>query len=117
MTALEITLTALLLYSVYCNWRQWIRECVIKHAFIMNSDWCADKIKELVGDATRGITNEVMNRDVPPERPEDCIPYGISNAKSELEKQRNHSQSVLSRNGVAPLVEADVVFGFSRFFK
>ena len=112
--SIALTLVTLILVRVYRKQR------ILRHIFITSSDWCGEKIDEMVQSASYEIVESETakachnGRQIDERRAREAIPDVISDAMKEWRQQKNGFQAQLVRNGISQLNLDDLdLFAFT----
>ena len=114
MSTLEVTLGILLCVQMYVAFRLRQKQIILRHLFMQSSEWYASKIAEMTESASYWISflaeENAKSRGslITDEEADGYIPYKISLAVGECEKQKQAFQTCLSRNGIQPLGAEDM---------
>lgn len=109
MNVIEIALSGALALMIYLLVRSHRKTLILRHIFMQSSDWCADKINELVDDASNAIVEletalaKEKGRIITNDRAGDAIPFIILHAKREWKAQKDEFQETLVLNGIRSL--------------
>lgn len=109
-----MALSLTLILAIFLILRLYRKHLILRHAFIMSSDWCARKIDEMTESACWCITDLVKESaarsgyDISDEEARGSVPLVILDAKREWTEQKEAFQSRLVRNGIKPLDIGDL---------
>jgi len=114
MTNLEVGLGLALASSVALLFRTHRKLLILRHLFVLSSDWCANKIGDLADTATDSIiqqaqwARELQGRQMPEDEARTLVPDVILEAKQNWTIQKEAFQADLARNGIVPLGQSDI---------